>query len=449
MTSTDPLKYLSISLYHPQIMKGGAQYVAKDLHDAALRDEDVDPILLAAIDGAAFPQYAKVGSSITALPDGNNEFVLPGMRFDPFYQVIYDQRRNKALRHLLEKVRPDVIHLHHSIWVGLEVISLIRKVLPDVRIIYTLHEYMAICHSRGQLFRYHERSICTNSAPDQCAKCFPDLSPEDFMLRRRGFKEAFDHVDMFISPSEHLRKRFINWGLSKDKIRVIANGHTRNRPADYTPSHSKKLNIFGFFGQFVDAKGIDVLLEAAVQIAETEPVQVRIFGGNKEYASEDYLERIETALKGASDNLKIVEVGPYSRENVFELMSSVDWVVVPSVWPETFGLVVSEAWDAKRPVIASRVGGLEDRVIDQKNGFTFLPGSATDLTRVMQKCIGNKKLWMSVVETMTDEIDMDTAWQSHKDLIQAISGPRHLATKVSMAGGSPRLHVIKRSNNDV
>lgn len=443
MSDTSKLKYLSISLYHPRVMKGGAQYVAKDLHDTALRDPEIDPVLLAAIDGAAFPQYAKVGSSITALPDGTQEYLMPGARFDPFYQVIYDPRRNKALRHLLEKVQPDVIHMHHSIWVGLEVLSLIRKVLPDVKILYTLHEYMAICHSRGQLFRYHERSVCSDAAPDQCTRCFPDIAPEDFMLRRRGFKDAFELVDAFISPSEHLAKRFVDWGLPADKMHVIANGHSRQRPEDWTPTHSKNLNIFGFFGQFVDAKGIDVLLEAAARVAETDPVQVRVFGGNKEFASEDYLERIEKVLSGASDNLNIVEVGAYSRDNVFELMSSVDFVVVPSVWPETFGLVVSEAWDAKRPVIASRVGGLSDRIIDGKNGFTFMPGSVSDLTRVMQRCIGDKKLWKSVTQTMDDEISMETAWQMHKDLMQTVRDQPTAKPRKNGAGAPPRLRVVE------
>ncbi|MEL7125144.1 MAG: hypothetical protein AAGK30_02885, partial [Pseudomonadota bacterium] len=105
------MKYLTVSLYHPAVMKGGAQYVAKDLHDAACADPDVTPVMLAAIDGNMFPQYAKVGASITALPDGQDEYLLPGTRFGDFHHVIYDPRRNKAVRHFLEQHRPDVIHV--------------------------------------------------------------------------------------------------------------------------------------------------------------------------------------------------------------------------------------------------------------------------------------------------------------------------------------------------
>ncbi len=414
------MKYLTVSLYHPSVMKGGAQYVAKDLHDVARADPDTDPVMLAAIDANIFPQYAKTGASITALPDGDHEYLLPGQRFVEFYHLIYDKRRNKAVRHFLEQHRPDVIHIHHSLWVGLEFLQLARKVLPGVKIIYTLHEYLPICYSRGQLFRYHEGAICHDTAPDQCVKCFPDHTTDDFILRRRVFRRAFDLVDHFIAPSEYLRSRYVDWGIEADRISVIANGHTPRRPEGWTPTRSADLNVFGFFGQFVDAKGIDVLLRAAVAVSKTKPVEIRIFGGNKQYASEDYVAKVDKILKGAKKNLKITEAGAYSRENVFDLMTTVDWVVMPSVWPETFGLVVSEAWDARRPVISSRAGGLTERIADGVDGLTFLPGSATQLAGIMDRCIGNAALWDSLSGGITDEVPMTEVWDAHKTIVQKI-----------------------------
>jgi len=408
------MKYLTVALYHPRVMKGGAQYVAKDLHDCAEADPDVEAVLLAGIDGNSFPAYTKVGSSITALPDSRNEFILTGQSFDDFYHVIYDPRRNKALKRFLQEHKPDVIHVHHSLWVGLEFLALAREVLPDVRIIYTLHEYLPICYSNGQLFRYHENNVCQDNSPDQCTKCFPNRNTDEFMLRRRGFMRAFKLVDHFISPSAYLRDRFIQWGLDADRISVIPNGHQRRRPADWTPTHSQDLNVFGYFGQFVNAKGIDVLLSAAALAAKEQEVEVRIFGGNKEYATPDYVEKIDAILEDAPSSLRVTEVGPYSRDNVFELMSSVDWAVVPSVWPETFGLVVSEAWDARRPVLASRVGGLSNRIVDRKNGLQFMPGSVSQLSAVMNDCIGNVELWRELVNGIEDELPMEQAWSLHK-----------------------------------
>ncbi|WP_171060970.1 glycosyltransferase [Poseidonocella sp. HB161398] len=414
------MKYLTVALYHPRVLRGGAQYVAKDLHDTAAKTPGVDAVLLACIDGNMFPQYGKVGASITSLPDSPNEFIMAGQRFDDFYHVVYDKRRNKALTRFLLDQKPDVIHFHHSLWVGLEFIELARKVLPNVKIIYTLHEYMAICHSRGQLFRYGESSICLDSSPDQCNKCFPGISSDDFYLRRRTFQRAFRFVDHFVSPSEYLKSRFVEWGIDAEKITVIHNGHQPSRPKGWQPTHSNDLNVFGFFGQFVDAKGIDVLLKAAALVSQETPVEIKIFGGNKQYASADYIGRIDHILSGNTENLKITEVGSYSRNNVFDLMSTVDWVVVPSVWPETFGLVVSEAWDAKRPVIASRAGGLSERIKDGTNGFSFLPGSDLQLSSILKNCIGNFDLWRTLVDKMKDEVTLDIAWKQHLQVVKGI-----------------------------
>ena len=422
------VKYLTIALYHPRIMKGGAQYVAKDLHDAARADPDVQATLLAAFDANVFPHHAKVGAAITALPDSDSEYLLAGQRFDDFYHTAHDPRRLKALRRFLLDHAPDIVHFHHSLWVGLEVIELVRQVLPRARILYTLHEYLPICHARGQLFRDHEGAICQDTAPDQCARCFPDLSADDFILRRRQFRRIFALVDRFIAPSEHLRRRYLDWGIAPERIVTIANGHSPRRPSGWAPAPGRDLSTFGFFGQYIDAKGIDVLLRAAVAVARRieaagqtgRRLEIRIHGGNKQHASPAYLDRIESILSDAPACLSVTETGSYSRENVFDLMCGVDWVVVPSVWPETFGLVVSEAWDARRPVIASRTGALGDRIANGRNGLTFAPGSVTGLAAILEDCIGNEPLWNRLSQGIADEIPVDTAWAAHKALARTV-----------------------------
>lgn len=418
------MKILIVSLYHPRVVKGGAQYVAKDLFDAASADPGVTPVLLAGIDARLFPSYTKTGAAITELPGGRDEYLLLGTVFDDFEHTVYEERRNKALRRFLEDQRPDVIHIHHSLWVGLDFIDLARAVLPEVRIVYTLHEYLPICYAKGQLYRYHERGVCQDTSPDQCVKCFPDRTQDDFILRRRGFMRAFSQVDRFVSPSDHLRGRFDEWGLPGERIEVIPNGHIRRRPEDWRPQHTAEVNVFGFFGQYIDAKGIDILFEAAaLTAAETEaPIEIRVFGGNKAYATPAYLEKIEEATARMPDTVRITEVGPYDRDNIFDLMAGIDWVVVPSIWPETFVLVVSEAWDARRPVIASRVGALADRIEHGRNGLTFTAGAAAELSVLMADCLGNTELWRQLSDGVADEISMAEAWAAHRSLFESLLG---------------------------
>ena len=404
-------------------MKGGAQYVAKDLHDAAAADPGVEATLLAAHDVAAFPGHARVGAPLTGLIDSPSEFLLAGEDFDAFHHTAHDPRRNKVLRRFLEDRAPDVVHIHHSLWVGLDFVELVRRALPQARILYTLHDYLPICHARGQLYRAHEQAICHDWSPDQCTGCFPDRTADDFLIRRRQFRRVFAMVDRFIAPSEDLRRRYVAWGIDPARIVTVANGHASRRPPGWTARPGPTLSTFGFFGQFVDAKGIDVLLSAASiaagRLAEADPtrtLEVRLHGGNRDRATAGHLARIDALLAAAPPNLRVVEAGPYARETVFDLMCGVDWVVVPSVWPEVFGLVVSEARDAGRPVIAARTGALAERVTDGVDGLTFAAGSAADLAAVMERCAGDAALWDRLSAGARPEVTVAGTWAALKAL---------------------------------
>jgi len=61
----------------------------------------------------------------------------------------------KHLRAFLEAVQPDIVHLHHTMFFGYDVLREIRNTLPSAPIVYTLHEYMPICHRQGQMLRNH------------------------------------------------------------------------------------------------------------------------------------------------------------------------------------------------------------------------------------------------------------------------------------------------------
>src|SRR5690606_24699095 len=88
----------------------------------------------------------------------------------------------------------------------------------------TLHEFLAICHHYGQMVRRGSFVLCERSGPRECARCFPDQSPQNFFLRKAYIMRYFREVDHFISPSEFLAGRYVEWGLERSRIAVIENG---------------------------------------------------------------------------------------------------------------------------------------------------------------------------------------------------------------------------------
>ncbi len=76
-----------------------------------------------------------------------------------------------------------------------------------------------------------------------------------------------------------------------------------------------------------------------------------------------------------------------SKKRVYDHMRTSSIVVVPSIWPEPFGIVALEANYLGVPVVASRVGGLSERIIDGKTGLLAEPGSPEDLAEKISKAI--------------------------------------------------------------
>jgi glycosyltransferase involved in cell wall biosynthesis len=68
-----------------------------------------------------------------------------------------------------------------------------------------------------------------------------------------------------------------------------------------------------------------------------------------------------------------------------------DIVVIPSIFPETFGIVLTEAWMSKKIVIGSRISTLGLRIRDGENGFLVEPNNSQDLAKKMLYVLKNYK----------------------------------------------------------
>jgi len=67
-------------------------------------------------------------------------------------------------------------------------------------------------------------------------------------------------------------------------------------------------------------------------------------------------------------------------------------LVFPSEWFETFGLVGAEAMSHGIPVVAARIGALEDLVDDEVNGLLFEPGNCNDLAAKVSRIWNDAEL---------------------------------------------------------
>ena len=132
---------------------------------------------------------------------------------------------------------------------------------------------------------------------------------------------------------------------------------------------------------------------------------VELNGDNLKYASAARRAEIEAFLKNENelpvDERHVFLNGSYSVDQLARRMARVDWCIVPSTWWEIFGLVISEAWMFKRPVIASNVGGPAERISHEKDGLLFEVGDAAALAQTIRRACTEKGLWERLVQGIT------------------------------------------------
>jgi len=379
-------RVLYVAHNHPRIRPGGAEAYALELYEAMRdRSSEFAPLFLA----AAQPPVANVPPRRdTPFAPVNGDprqhfFINDLVNFDWFFNTAKNKQvATRSFADFLRATKPDVIHFQHTLFLGYDLITIARDVLPNAPILYTLHEYLPICHHHGQMSRTFDRSPCTHATPQRCHECYPKISAEQFFLRRQIIQSHFAHVDLFLAPSQCLLEKFVAWGIDRDRIRLEDYGRKRAARAPETGDRTKR-NRLAFFGQFTPFKGADVLLEAMTRIKSDAHLQLH--GANLEHQPQSFQKRFNDLLSTAAKN--VTKAGRYSHAQLPQLMADTDWVIVPSIWWENSPLVIQEAFMHGRPIICSDLGGMAEKVAHGVNGLHFAVGDATDLAKTIDRAV--------------------------------------------------------------
>jgi len=394
-------RLLYISSNHLSVTPGGLETYTHDLYQAFRDSDEFEPMFI----GRAGPPYTEDGcyhgtSPFRILEDDPNQVLFYTNTFADLsqYDPLFGRWKGKQVltrffQDFLVAQRPDIVHVQHTMFLGYDVLRVIRNTLgDDVPIVYTMHEYMPICFHDGQMVRtMGNKDLCRDGSPRRCHECFPHVSTQDFFRRKRFIQSHLDLVDHFIAPGEYVRDRYVDWGIPAEKITVEPQGMipVRDRLADEPVSRPR--NRFAFFGQLNPYKGADTLLEAMDILGDDFEGHLSIFGANLEIQSPEFRKRINALLDSDRPNVSVP--GAYERTSLNALMHSIDWVVVPSIWWETGPMVVTEAFQYRRPVISSDIGGMAEKVTDGVNGLHFRRRDAHHLAEVMERAAETPELW--------------------------------------------------------
>ena len=348
--------------------------------------------------------------------------------------------KNRAVVEKFEKFiresTPDIVHIQHSDELPVDLASVCKQY--GVPVVLTLHDYTFVCPTEYLIDTNGE--LCERIPGRECLNCvipapfskMSGLVNQKFLnslaslyyslakgklegsksyslgeiraLRYRmdNLKKKLMKADMIIAPSKLLRDRAVRYGIPEEKIVHILNG-IKHSNLPVKKSKSAKIR-FGFIGRVVPIKGVHVLIKAFNEL-DSDSAELRIYGA----ADAGYLDKLKNMATSIDD---IQFLGRFEPHEVYNILSEIDVLVIPSICCENMPLVALEALTSKTPVIASNAGGLSELINDKENGFLFPMGNDKELCKRMklfledpntaQKLIENIKPVKSIEENAHD-----------------------------------------------
>ena len=147
-----------------------------------------------------------------------------------------------------------------------------------------------------------------------------------------------------------------------------------------------------------------------------------IFGGNLEHQPEEFQAAVKDLFRAAGRRLRFM--GSYKSADLPALMREVDWTIVPSTWWENAPVVIQEAFHHGRPIIASNIGGMAEKVRDGIDGMHFHVSNPESLAEAMARAIREPALWDRLRAGIRPPTSPATAARQHADLFERLIARR-------------------------
>ncbi len=323
-----------------------------------------------------------------------------------------------AFSEIVERVNPDVVYLHK-----VPSLRFAQEWYGRVPMVRMVHDHDLCCPRRHKYF-VHNGRVCNKPMGWRCYAdlAFVQRDPGDVFgvrlvsieAKRRELSQNRG-VGTFIVASRFMRDELVMNGMGNAEIRICA--PVTHLPVSNPPPLPAEPRIL-FVGQLIRGKGVDLLLRAMALMEAPWPATL-VGTGN----AEDKLRALSVEL-GLEDRVEFA--GWIGRDRIGEFYGASSVVVVPSRWPEPFGMVGIEAMTSGRPVIGFGVGGIPDWLEHEKTGLVVgeqnVEGLAHALDRVLGDPVLASDLGKHARETALNRYGFDAYLSSLEEILMGAVG---------------------------
>ena len=283
------------------------------------------------------------------------------------FSAMWNQTAYRALRKMLASLdrRRTIVHLH-GYTKSLSTSPVMAARRGGFVTVCTLHDFFAACPN-GAFFNYQQQTPCTLRAlstaclTTACDKRHP-MHKAYRVLRgvvQRHLARFPAGVEQYISLSDRSAALLRPYLPHSAQLYPLTNIIDVQRQPPVDPGGNRNLMVIG---RLDEEKGVLLAMRSAA--AAGLPI---VFVGDGPYRGQ---------LEAAGARV----TGWLSAAEVYRELDAARCLVFPSLWYETFGLVVAEAAARGVPAIVSDISAPADRITDAQNGWLFRAGDLAELT---------------------------------------------------------------------
>lgn len=272
----------------------------------------------------------------------------------------YNPIMGARVRKILAAEKPDVVESNNL--QGFSVAAWRAAQRLGIPVVQILHDYYLGCPNSSMFKR-------GRNCAKQCGVCTVYTTPRRLLS---GIPKVVSSV------SRHMLERLERTGMfgrvpRKTVVRTAFNFTGAAQPRSDKPPGSP-LTV-GYLGRLEEVKGIELLLRA-LQELPTQKITLLIAGSGVPAYVDDLKRRYGRA------NIKFLG---FTEPAAF--FSSIDAVVVPSVWEEPLSRVIFEGCAFGVPAIVARIGGMPEIVEEGVTGYVFEPNDVAALAGQLRSVI--------------------------------------------------------------
>jgi glycosyltransferase involved in cell wall biosynthesis len=331
-------------------------------------------------------------------------------------RMTFSSRERSEVESLVDRFRPDVIHLHNAYPALGPSVHLVahKRAIP---LVMTMHNFRLRCpngymFTEGEPCRRCEGGLYHNAV---IHRCFPSRSQAmgyaTALWAHRVLMRLDDKVDLYMTPSDFMRRRMLDWGFEDSRVEVVRNFTTGLK-------RSERLGSYGLYlGRISSEKGIDVLLRSLSKAGDP-PFKVAGDGP------------VLNALQELAAGLGLHHtefLGRLSRDEVERTLADARYVALPSSWDENAPLAALEAMASGKPLLVTSTGGLVE-LVENGEGLECPIGDVDAIAAAIVRLSTEDDLCRALGERAVKRADSDFTPEAHLGRLQAVY-EKCLATK--------------------